>query len=133
MKLYFLPLLRKRPLEYDSGDDSDTSSNDSAFLEDPFKAVKSHTSVVSASTSFAGTATAAPVRKRPSEYDSGDDSDTSRNNDALLEDSFKAVKSRTSVVSASTSFAGTATAAPVRKRPSEYDSEAYWCCWCCCW
>ena len=81
-----------------SGDDSDTSSNNDALLEDPFKAVKSRTSVVSASTSFAGTATAAPVRKRPSEYDSGDDSDTSSNNDALLEDPFKAVKSRTSVI-----------------------------------
>ena len=83
--------------------------------------------------SYSKSAFLAPVQKRSSEYDSGDDSDTSSNNDALLEDSFKAVKSRTSVVSASTSFAGTATAAPVRKRPSEYDSEAYWCCWCCCW
>jgi len=98
--------VRKRPSEYDSGDDSDTSSNESAFLEDPFKAVKSHTSVVSASTSFAGTATASPVRKRPSEFDSGDDSDTFSNDSAFLEDPFKAVKSHTSVVSASTSFAG---------------------------
>jgi len=61
-------------------------------------AVQSRTSVVPASTSFAGTATAAPARKRPSEYDSGDDSDTSSNDDALLEDPFKAVKSRTSVI-----------------------------------
>jgi len=53
-KSAILAPVRKRPSEYDSGDDSDTFSNDSAFLEDPFKAVKSHTSVVSASTSFAG-------------------------------------------------------------------------------
>ena len=53
---------------------------------------------MSASTLFAGTATASPVRKRPSEYDSGDDSDTSSNYSAFLEDPFKAVKSHTSVI-----------------------------------